>query len=64
MQTINEFIRTHPYLNTEELLKVYGELVVDECVEKATLSYRQIDNKGFTFVATKESILNLKKLLI
>jgi len=64
MTTIKEFIRTHPYLNTEELLKAYGELVVDECVEKATLSYRQTDNKGFTFVATKESTLNVKKLLV
>jgi len=61
---IKEFIRKNSFLNNEELLKRFAEIVIDRCAEEATLSYRQTENKGFTFVATKSSILNVKKELI
>lgn len=44
----------------KEAIKEIVDLVVDKCTEEATLSYRQTDGKGFTFVATKESILKVK----
>lgn len=62
---INDFIRENTFLTNEQLLKAYGELVVDKCAEEASLmlKYPWIPEKK-ELELDKESILNVKKLLV
>jgi len=66
MTTIKEFIRTHPFLNTEDLLRAYGELVVDKCAEEASPTWESFltMQEGSCVEVDKDSILNVKKLLV
>ena len=62
---INDFIRENSFLNNEELLRRFAEIVIDRCAEQASLmlKYPWIPEEK-ELELDKESILNVKKELI